>query len=47
MKKSNYILTAMAAVSVAALTACGGGTDNTPKSISIDFAAMSGSTPIT
>lgn len=43
MKKSNYILTA----SVAALTACGGGTDNTPKSISIDFAAMSGSTPIT
>jgi|694.fasta_scaffold60127_4 uncharacterized repeat protein (TIGR04052 family) len=49
MKKSNYILTAMAAASVAALTACGGGggTDNTPKSISIDFAAMSGSTPIT
>ena len=47
MKKIQYILTALAAASVAALTACGGGTDNTPKSISIDFAAMSGSTPIT
>jgi uncharacterized repeat protein (TIGR04052 family) len=47
MKKSKYILTALAAASVAALTACGGGSDNTPKSISIDFAAMSGSTPIT
>ena len=47
MKKIQYILTAMAAVSVAALTACGGGSDNTPKSISIDFAAMTGSTPIT
>jgi uncharacterized repeat protein (TIGR04052 family) len=50
MKKSYaFTLAACSLISTAALVACGGGSSSTsgPQSVTIDFAAVAGSTPIT
>ena len=46
MNKNSILFGTLTAISVATLTACGG-SDSGPKSITIDFAAMAGTTPIT
>ena len=46
MNKTSILFGTLTAISVATLTACGGG-DSGPKSVTIDFAAMAGTTPIT
>lgn len=45
MKKLSYALVALTACAVASLTACGGGDDG-PKTVTIDFSAVAGNTPI-
>lgn len=45
MNKTNWMIGALGATALAALTACGGGSGE--RSISIDFAAVAGTTPIT
>lgn len=46
MNKTTLTLSTLTVAAAAALTACGGG-DSGPKSVTIDFAAMAGTTPIT
>jgi uncharacterized repeat protein (TIGR04052 family) len=46
MNKTSILFGTLTSISVATLTACGGG-DSGPKSVTIDFAAMAGTTPIT
>lgn len=45
MNKIPFIAASLTVAAVAALTACGGG-DDAPKAVTIDFAAVAGSTPI-
>ena len=48
MNKTHFTLGTLALAAVTALTACGGGDggDSGPKSVTIDFAAVAGTTPI-
>lgn len=46
MNKTTLTLSTLTVAAAAALTACGGGASG-PKSVTIDFAAMAGTTPIT
>lgn len=46
MNKTHFTLATLTLAAVTALTACGGGGDDAPKSVSIDFAAVAGTTPI-
>jgi uncharacterized repeat protein (TIGR04052 family) len=48
MKKSyTFTLAACSLISTAALVACGGGSSSGPQSVTIDFAAVAGTTPVT
>ena len=45
MNKTHFALGALTLAAATALTACGGG-DSEPKSVTIEFAAVAGTTPI-